>query len=402
MLLTSSLVAAALLLLRCSASSDLNDHVGDVVKPYAFSIAGWETGALWDEAGDWLPGGETASAGDTDTARVFFDTVDRISALERSVAAVRSGDLQGYEASLETELVSLEQRRDDLAPKAAAIIARQIRETLNDLGIHNASVGFKLDFPPVNFRLSEPPKLLVVSPRDRIEAALEVELKPDMTLEEREEVEVEVEGLGVASLVVDLGGYGGTFPALVADAYGLRFAIDCAIEEWLHQYLVFSPLGFLYLLDGVGITPTYEVARIDETVASMTSKEIGALVYERYYGPTSPPGEGDVNSSGFDFNREMREIRLAVDDYLAHGQVAQAESFMEETRHYLAENGYYIRKLNQAYFAFYGTYADSPTSVDPIGEELRTLRARSASIKDFLDKASQLTSQKDLQALLAP
>jgi predicted nucleic acid-binding Zn-ribbon protein len=92
----------------------------------------------------------------------------------------------------------------------------------------------------------------------------------------------------------------------------------------------------------------------------------------------------------------MREIRLAVDDYLAQGQIEQAEEYMEQKRQYLAENGYHIRKLNQAYFAFYGTYADSPTSISPIGAELRKLREQSDSLKEFLDSVVGMTSRQDL------
>jgi hypothetical protein len=69
---------------------------------------------------------------------------------------------------------------------------------------------------------------------------------------------------------------------------------------------------------------------------------------------------------------------------------------MEQKRQYLSENGYYIRKLNQAYFAFHGTYANSPTSISPIGAEMRKLREDSASVKDFLDSVAGITSHEDL------
>jgi predicted nucleic acid-binding Zn-ribbon protein len=93
----------------------------------------------------------------------------------------------------------------------------------------------------------------------------------------------------------------------------------------------------------------------------------------------------------------MREIRRAVDNYLARGEITQAEEFMEQKRQYLVSMGYQIRKLNQAYFAFYGTYADSPTSISPIGVELKKLREQSASLKDFLDTVATMTSREDLR-----
>ena len=69
---------------------------------------------------------------------------------------------------------------------------------------------------------------------------------------------------------------------------------------------------------------------------------------------------------------------------------------MEQKRQYLATKGYHIRKLNQAYFAFHGAYADSPTSISPIGVELKQLRSQSASLKDFLERAATMTSRQDL------
>lgn len=91
---------------------------------------------------------------------------------------------------------------------------------------------------------------------------------------------------------------------------------------------------------------------------------------------------------------------MKVDEYLAQGKIEEAEKFMEEKRKYLAEKGHYIRKLNQAYFAFYGTYAYEPASVSPINDELNELRKRSKSLKDFLDKVSGMTGHKALKATL--
>jgi hypothetical protein len=74
---------------------------------------------------------------------------------------------------------------------------------------------------------------------------------------------------------------------------------------------------------------------------------------------------------------------------------------MEETRQFLAENGFYIRKINQAYFAFNGLYADTPASSDPIGEKMTTLRDLSPSVGEFVRTVSGITSAEDLDRLLA-
>ncbi|MHB9032987.1 MAG: hypothetical protein ACYC6L_08065, partial [Anaerolineae bacterium] len=74
--------------------------------------------------------------------------------------------------------------------------------------------------------------------------------------------------------------------------------------------------------------------------------------------------------------------------------------YMKERRDYLEQHGYYIRKLNQAYFAFYGTYANMPSSVDPIGVAMRALRGEQPDLHTFLDKVVTLKSKEQLFNLI--
>jgi hypothetical protein len=130
-------------------------------------------------------------------------------------------------------------------------------------------------------------------------------------------------------------------------------------------------------------------------------QEIGSEVYTHYYAQyETAVTSRSTPAPVFDANAALRDIRRQVDAYLAAGQIDQAESYMDQQQQYLAGQGYYIRKLNQAYFAFYGTYADSGTSIDPTGAQLKSLRAHSLSIKDFLAQAANLTSAADLKTLI--
>jgi hypothetical protein len=73
---------------------------------------------------------------------------------------------------------------------------------------------------------------------------------------------------------------------------------------------------------------------------------------------------------------------------------------MEQRRQLFWENGYGIRKLNQAYFAFHGAYADEPLSAageDPVGAAVRALRAQSPSLAHFLNRISWMTSFEQLK-----
>ena len=76
---------------------------------------------------------------------------------------------------------------------------------------------------------------------------------------------------------------------------------------------------------------------------------------------------------------------------------------MESRRQIFVENGYRIRKLNQAYFAFHGAYADRPggaagASEDPVGSAVRKLRNQSPSLAVFLNRISWMWSYEQLQA----
>jgi hypothetical protein len=347
LLLTAVVLLLTPLLPGCSHTPDLNSQIHKATAPYLFSLLGWELKTL-------------------------------------------SG-----------EIFNRHQTATDNATLNEKLMEQQIRETFSEENIHNPAeklLGRKFNFPPVYIHLGQPPNLLVVSPRDRIEKIRSVTLIPDMDEEDMQTLETAIDSLGYSSLVVELGGLA-TFPSYISNDADIKFILETAAHEWMHQYLAFTPLGFLYLLDIAGIRQDYDIETMNETVADMVGKEIGEIVYQKYYAPseidsiaTEPP------ENEFDFNGAMREIRKAVDDYLARGEIESAEAYMEQQRQYLAANGYYLRKLNQAYFAFHGTYADSPTSISPVGAEIKQLRSESASLKEFLNTVSRMTSRQDLAA----
>ena len=399
---TIGLLLFCLLFVIFFPTSSLNSSINKIVSPYSFSIFSWELQALSYELEEFVFGGDKVTADESYVVLEYFAVAEQFRAIEREIEAVRSGMISGDLVLLEAELDALQKQKDGLEDKAEKVLERQIKEILAQLDIYNPtddSLGMEITFPPVNFALEQPPRLLVVSPRDRIERIRDIKLRQDITGEEIEEIEDAIDELGVSSLVVGLGGIA-TYPAFVSNDASLRFVINTAIEEWLHQYLFFEPLGFLYALDLVGFSKDCEVIIMNETLASMASKEIGDVLYQKYYSQYEDGSSQNEASGGadteFDFFKEMRDIRTTVDEYLAQGEIEKAEEFMEQKRLFLASKGYYIRKLNQAYFAFYGTYADRPTSIDPIGVELRTLREQTASISDFINTVAAMTNHNDL------
>jgi hypothetical protein len=154
---------------------------------------------------------------------------------------------------------------------------------------------------------------------------------------------------------------------------------------------------------------------MNETTANIAGDEVGLLVLQMYYpelaASTTGPTLIQFNRPGlssnlfddpppFDFRAEMRETRVTADELLAEGKIEEAETYMETRRQIFWENGYLLRKLNQAYFAFHGAYADVPGGAageDPVGPAVRALREQSSSLKDFMNTIAKMTSFEQLQ-----
>jgi hypothetical protein len=188
----------------------------------------------------------------------------------------------------------------------------------------------------------------------------------------------------------------------------LRWLTEVVSHEWTHNFLTLRPLGIRY-------DSTPEMRTMNETTASISGKEIGQQVIKEFYpellanelaGPglvahtSRPPRPGDFRQP-FDFRKEMHETRVTVDQLLAVGKITDAEKYMEARRQVFWDNGYALRKLNQAYFAFYGAYADIPGGAageDPVGPAVRALREKSSSLSDFLYRISKMTSFDELKA----
>jgi len=155
---------------------------------------------------------------------------------------------------------------------------------------------------------------------------------------------------------------------------------------------------------------------LNETSASLFGDELGDQVLSRFYPervppPPPPPAPAQANKvSGqpvqpkqprFSFGATMRNTRLKVDELLSQGKITEAEAYMEAQREVLAAHGYILRKLNQAYFAFHGSYAVGPSATDPIGDKLRALRERSTSLRTFVQTVRGVTSVAQLDELMA-
>ncbi len=287
--------------------------------------------------------------------------------------------------SLEQKIERIKERRRSLAAEVEETIEAEVTEVLASVGLTHAWGVF----PPVDAVFSTSPHVLVLSPRDRIDPQRTVLLNPGLSNQRKEEIEAAILAQeDLAALVENTGGVA-VYPSVVTDVFGLRQAVVTTSHEWLHHWFFFRPLGRNFWSG-------QEMTVLNETAATIAGEEIGERVFTALTGPgiepsgSSPPPPrddrkpGGPGSGGFDFDAEMRETRVRVDELLAQGMVEEAEAYMEDRRQLFVANGHLIRKINQAYFAFHGTYATSPASVSPIGDQMRRLRAQSKSLEEFL------------------
>ena len=297
-------------------------------------------------------------------------------------------------------------RQRSLAPIAEATLQSQITDALAELGL--TAIGQPI--PPVLYHTSSTPLALIVSDRSVIKQIANISVLPTLTLNDQIQLEDNVaESLDVSTLVVPIGGVG-VYPTMVMETTDLRWTLDTIAHEWTHNYLNLRPLGLNY-------STTPELRTMNETTASIAGSEVGTWVIETYYpemlasgsqpdlgfisfDKTFVPSNAPDEPAPFDFRAEMHETRVTADQLLAEGKIEEAERYMEQRRQVFWENGYLLRKLNQAYFAFHGAYADTPGGAageDPVGPAVRALREQSASLADFLNRISWMTSFEQLQ-----
>lgn len=378
-----------------------------MVADVRFDFVRWEVRAVSEQLGEWLlvRPEPIDSPQARDRVLRYLAVARHIGALERE--AERLAALPDHDAATEAGIAALDRQMRALRtlqagerPVVEAILEAQVARVIRDEGL--GWLGSPL--PPPTFRFSEPPNYLVLSPRDEIRTRLGLHLVPSLSLEERESIEQAVEALddNVSALVSATGGFS-SWPTMVVERAGLEWVLSTIAHEWTHLYLLPFPLGYRYF-------DSPDTTAINETVAQIVGDELGRRTLERYYPelavtPPPPPGSATrvrPEPERFDFNREMRLTRERVDTLLAEGRVLEAEDYMEERRRYLVENGYYLRRLNQAYFAFHGSYRTGPAAPadDPIAPRLFRLRDESASLAGFLVDVRYLVTVDDLTALV--
>lgn len=382
-----------------------------LVADIRFDFWGWKAEADWGKFTLWLlqPQRYMTEADRCAFARDYARRVERVRELERKIIEVYSDPSVKDPAAATAEVrARREQARQEIAvrqPIAEAIMEEQIGVVL----ARDASGILGQPSPIVGIHITSLPHVLVVSLRERVTIIYQEGLVPGITADVASALEEKVDRtFGVSSLVTSIGGMA-SWPAMILEYPDLAWWLEVTAHEWVHHYLLFFPLGWEY--------GHREARVINETVASIVGQEVARRTLARYYPDLVPKGEPfyekeespplrqeSAEPPAFDFRAEMYKTRVRVDWLLLHGRIEETEAYMERRRQVFREHGYSIRKLNQAYFAFYGSYADEPgaAGADPIGPAVRRLWRQTRDLRRFLHQARNVTSLEELEAILGP
>ena len=405
--------------------------VSAMVGSQQFDYVGWTVSALATKAGQFLWGVHPFmdEATRSEYVRAYMTDLAQAQALESEIEAVY---FDPAEPNPDRATAERRARRDELRadlrarqPLMESILEGQVAAVLVDEGF--GLLGQLL--PPISMHFTPMPNLLIASPRDRIRFDISINLEP-MPIDERVAIEERIEGeLGLSTLIVPLGGMA-LFPAMINETTSIPWAVETFAHEWMHHYLFFYPLGLNYDFSG-------ETRIINETVADLFGKAIADLTLARYYpeyAPTTHDGEmllvnwrpvQNAEPPPFDFGAEMHRTRTQVDrimddialvqakaewaqdqgreaahlDASAERLIVKAEEYMEARRVIFYENGWRIRRLNQAYFAFYGGYQGGIPGIggqDPIGPAVQDILDYSESLHAFIVIMRSITTRDQL------
>lgn len=390
---------------------DLQGQLNGLTRHRAFDFVTWEVRALYRKTlyGLLAPHRYMTDEAQSRFVLDYLDDVREADRLNDEIDRIYTNpEVANADVASAEQQVAFSEIRGRItrhAPIAETILESQVSLVLTEGGF---GLGAAI-LPPVSGTFTPLPHILIVSPRDRIESTYQQQLIAGLTAAEQTEIEDTIDGEvpDHTAYITNIGGLA-AFPAMLLESSSIEWVTDVVAHEWVHHYLVFHPLGWYYMRNG-------ETRTINETTASLIGDWAGHEVMLRFYEPLLARDKrlpeplivsDEIENGGppsFDFRAEMAHTRVIVDRLLAEGRVRDAEWYMEAQRRYFVANGYRIRKLNQAYFAFHGAYASTPGGAageDPIGPLVRQHWATSASPAGFLRDMAPVVTLNDLRGVV--
>ena len=366
-------------------------YLDNVAGKHKFSLALWEIQHLplkWSHlVWEMFPGNKPSDEERKEIGTEYLSIVRKLNIYEEQVSTSQTLSNPKYLSAIE----SLEIERKMLKARAEEAIESILSEVIQQQGL---GLPFGILLPPTDFHFGSPPHILVTSPRDVIKLSGTKLINPSITGAERHSLEKSAESDGKTSaLVDDLAGIG-TYPAIVSDSTSLRNLLRTAAHEWLHNYWILHPLGR-------NMWDSTEMRTINETSANIAGNEIGDLAFQLMGEDLSDSINKYKHQSALShWDNQLIETRKEVDRLLSLNEIEKAEKLMKEKTWELRLAGYGVRKINQAYFAFRGQYADGPASTSTAGKDLQEYRSYFPDVGSFIRSISTVSSNKQFLELL--
>ena len=292
------------------------NQIESVAYSHMFGLAEWEIVNLSDK---WLykainlfPWQRTSYEDGAAKFDRYFELSYEIENMNHKINISRSPDNKEDTNNLaiyNQQLADLIDEQMDIRSLAEEYLEQQISSILKDEKITSK---FGLVFPPTNFRFQNPPKLLVISPRNKIERLQDILLKQQMSIDEMEILEAHaLDEENLSAVILNIGGIA-TYPAIIPPRGSKRHVIETAAHEWLHHYFFFKELGKHF-------GDSSEMISLNETIANVIGEELSGIICTKLVRLNqqcefSKEKSTINNANGFNFGKEMRETRLMVED----------------------------------------------------------------------------------------
>ena len=221
-LITFAVVGGAVVLSASGPSGQLQTTADE----HSFSLFRWELRHFPEKwlykIGDFFRG--NGQGPDEDVLARYFSLTARMSLLQQDDPSP-------------AQLAADEEKRAGLENTVEDIIEGRVTEILREQGLTMGPPPFTdmdVVFPPVDFEFDQPPRVLVTSPRDKIQLTHDYLLTPGISPDKIATIESDAEKEpNTSALVAQTGGVS-TYPSVEDNLDSYEHLVEVVFHEWTH------------------------------------------------------------------------------------------------------------------------------------------------------------------------
>ena len=211
-----------------SSPSDPSETLYAFTRPLEFDYVSWTLDAIGIKIGqhaldaaDYLPKNDRS-----ETVLECLGLIQQIKELKIKINDIYSdpkiNDPDSESTVFRLQIDELQQQKSKLLPLAEEIIQQQVSEIAVE---YDLALGGQV-IPPVLYHTTPPPDALIISPRNVIRQDNDISISPDISIDQMEALENQVDKtLNVSSLVVEIGGIG-VYPSMVMEITDINSLVE--------------------------------------------------------------------------------------------------------------------------------------------------------------------------------